>query len=198
MRESLSNPKITPSHLARKAIVYLRQSSGKQVKENLESQRLQYALVERAQALRWKQVEVLDHDLGCSAGLGAASRAGFDRLIASVALAEVGIIFSRELSRLFRTDKDFCHLMEVCGLFDCLLGDEERVYDLNVMDDQLVLGIKGTLSVVELKVLKLRLQAGMEEKARRGELSRLLAPGYVRDATGAVVKDPDERVRDAM
>jgi len=178
--------------------VYLRQSSAKQVKENLESQRLQYALVERAQALRWKQVEVFDHDLGCSAGLGAASRAGFDRLIASVALAEVGIIFSRELSRLFRTDKDFCHLMEVCGLFDCLVGDEERVYDLNVMDDQLVLGIKGTLSVVELKGMKLRLQAGMEEKARRGELSRLLAPGYVRDAMGAVVKDPDERVRDVM
>lgn len=198
MRESLSNPRITPSHLGRKAIVYLRQSSEKQVKENLESQRLQYALVERAQVLGWKQVEVFDHDLGCSASLGAALRAGFDRMIATVALSEVGVIFSRELSRLFRTDKDFCHLMEVCGLFDCLLGDEERVYDLNVMDDQLVLGIKGTLSVVELKVLKLRLQAGMEEKARRGELSRLLAPGYVRDAMGAVVKDPDERVRDAM
>ncbi|MFQ5923721.1 MAG: recombinase family protein [Anaerolineales bacterium] len=198
MKEIPSNPKITPGHLARKAIVYLRQSSGRQVKENLESQRLQYALVERARVLGWKQVEVFDQDLGCSAGLGAASRAGFDRLIASVALGEVGIIFSRELSRLFRTDKDFCHLMEVCGLFDCLLGDEERVYDLNVMDDQLVLGIKGTLSVVELKGMKLRLQAGMEEKARRGELSRLLAPGYVRDAMGAVVKDPDKRVRDAM
>ena len=198
MMESLWNPKITPSHLARKAIVYLRQSSDAQVKKNLESQRLQYAMVERAHALGWKQVEVVDLDLGCSASLGAAARAGFDSVIASVALAEVGVIFSRELSRLFRTDKDFCHLMEVCGLFDCLLGDEEQVYDLNVMDDQLVLGIKGTLSVVELKVLKLRLQAGMEEKARRGELARLLSPGYVRDATGAVVKDPDERVRDAM
>ncbi len=198
MMESLSNPKITPSHLARKAIVYLRQSSDAQVKKNLESQRLQYALVERAQALGWKEVEVVDLDLGRSASLGAAARAGFDSVIASVALAEVGIIFSRELSRLFRTDKDFCHLMEVCGLFDCLLGDDERVYDLNVMDDQLVLGIKGTLSVVEFKILKLRLQAGMKEKARRGELARLLAPGYVRDATGSVVKDPDARVRDAM
>ena len=193
-----SDPKITPTHLGRKAIVYLRQSSERQVKENLESQRLQYALVERAQVLGWQQVEVLDNDLGRSAGLGAAARGGFDRLIASVALGEVGMIFSRELSRLFRTDKDFCHLLEVCGLFDTLLGDDERVYDLNVMDDQLVLGIKGTLSVVELKVLKMRMQAGMEAKARRGELERLLAPGYVRDGTGAVVKDADERVRDAM
>jgi len=154
--------------------------------------------VDRAQALGWKQVEVLDGDLGQSAGLGAARRAGFDRLIASVALGEVGVIFSRELSRLFRTDKDFCHLLEVCGLFDTLLADDERVYDLNVMDDQLVLGIKGTLSVVELKVLKMRMQAGMEAKARRGELKRLLPPGYVRDGTGAVVKDPDERLRDAI
>lgn len=193
-----ADPKISLNHLKRKAIVYLRQSSERQVKENLESQRLQYALVERAQLLGWKQVEVFDSDLGRSAGLGAATRAGFDRLIASVALGEVGMIFSRELSRLFRTDKDFCHLLEVCGLFDTLLGDDERVYDLNVMDDQLVLGIKGTLSVVELKVLKMRMQAGMEAKARRGELERLLAPGYVRDGTGAVVKDPDERVRDAM
>ncbi len=175
MMESLLNLKITASHLARKAIVYLRQSSDAQVKKNLESKRLQYALVERAQALGWKEVEVVDLDLGRSASLGAAARAGFDSVIASVALAEVGIIFSRELSRLFRTDKDFCHLMEVCGLFDCLLGDEEQVYDLNVMDDQLVLGIKGTLSVVELKVLKLRMEAGMKEKARRGELARLLA-----------------------
>ncbi len=99
MMESLWNPKITPSHLARKAIVYLRQSSDAQVKKNLESQRLQYAMVERAHALGWKQVEVVDHDLGRSASLGAAARAGFDSVLASVALAEVGIIFSRELSR---------------------------------------------------------------------------------------------------
>ena len=116
-----SDSKITLNHLGRKAIVYLRQSSERQAKENLESQKLQYALVERAEVLGWKQVEVFDSDLGRSAGLGAARRPDFERLIASVALGEVEMIFSRELSRLFRTDKDFCHLLEVCGLFDTLL-----------------------------------------------------------------------------
>jgi len=119
-------------------------------------------------------------------------------LIASVALEEVGIIFSREVSRLSRTDKDWCQLQEVCQVLGTLLGDDERIYDLNTIDDQLVLGIKGTMSVVELKVLRMRLLAGMQEKARRGELIRMLPPGYVRDGTGKVVLDPDERVREAI
>ena len=112
-----------------------------------------------------------------------------------VAIGEVGLILSREVSRLSRTDKDWFQLLEVCQLFGTLIGDAERVYDLSSMDDQLVLGIKGTLSVVELKVLNLRLQQGMEEKARRGELVRLLPPGYIRDGAGTVVKDPDRRVQ---
>ena len=103
------SPKITAAHLRRKAVVYLRQSSEKQVKENTESQRLQYALVERARALGWQAVEVIDSDLGRSAAIGAGVREGFERLIASVAMAEVGIVFSREASRLSRTDKDWCH-----------------------------------------------------------------------------------------
>lgn len=190
--------RIKPAHLARKAVVYLRQSSPKQVQENKESQGLQYALVERARALGWSAIEVIDCDLGTSATVGAPLREGFERLIASVALGEVGVVLSRELSRLLRTDKDFCQLVEVCQVFGTLVGDSEQIYDPNVLDDQLVLGIKGTLSVVELKVLKLRLLEGMEAKARRGELVRLLPPGYVRDATGKVVKDPDARVREAM
>ena len=193
-----AHPKITVAHLARKAIVYLRQSSGKQVRQNQESQRLQYALVERARDLGWKQVEVVDSDLGASASVGAAQRGGFEGIIASVALGEVGIIFSRELSRLSRTDRDWCQLMEVCAVFDTRLGDAEQIYDLSLMDDQLVLGIKGTLSVVELKVLNLRLQQGLEEKARRGELQRLLSPGYVYDASGKMVQDPDQRVQEAV
>ena len=190
--------KITAQHLQRKAIVYLRQSSERQVQRNTESQRLQYKLEDRARELGFKQVEIIDTDLGCSAAIGAARREGFERLVASVAIGEVGLILSREVSRLSRTDKDWCQLLEVCQLFGTLIGDAEHVYDLSLMDDQLVLGIKGTLSVVELKVLNLRLQQGMEEKARRGELARLLPPGYVRDGTGKVTKDPDRRVQEAI
>jgi DNA invertase Pin-like site-specific DNA recombinase len=190
--------KITPVHLSRKAVVYLRQSSERQVKENTESQRLQYALADRARALGWQHVECIDTDLGRSAAIGAAPREGFERLVASVALGEVGLVLSREVSRLARTDKDWCHLCEVCQIFGTLIGDAEQLYDLDLMDDQLVLGIKATLSIVELKVLKLRLLQGMEEKARRGELKRLLPVGYVRDGTGQVVQDPDQRVQEAL
>ena len=149
--------KINSQHLARKAVVYIRQSSDKQVRQNKESQTLQYALADRARELGFTLVEVIDQDLGSSAAVAAAERQGFERLIASVALGEVGIIFSREMSRLLRTDKDWCRLIEVCQIFGTLLGDEEQVYDANLMDDQLILGIKGTLSVVELKVLRMRL-----------------------------------------
>ncbi len=198
MTAVLYRNKITPQLLDRKAIVYLRQSSERQVLQNTESRRLQYALADRARELGWKRVEVIDTDLGCSAAMGAPERAGFDRLLASVACGEVGVVFSRELSRLSRTDKDWCHLMDVCQLFGTLLADADQIYDLALMDDLLVLGIKATMSVVELKVLKMRLQQGSEEKARRGELARVLPPGYVRDATGKVVKDPDARVREAV
>lgn len=198
MTTAIANPKLTAARLARKAVVYLRQSSPGQVHHNLESQRLQYALADRARALGWREVDVIDTDLGWSASVGAPPRAGFDRLLAAVALGEVGIVLSRELSRLSRTDKDWCHLLELCGIFDTLVGDHEHVYDVNLLDDQLVLGIKGTLSVVELKVLKQRLVAGMEAKAQRGELIRMLAPGYVTDGSGKVVKDPNLRVQEAI
>jgi DNA invertase Pin-like site-specific DNA recombinase len=190
--------KITPEHLARKAVVYLRQSSPAQVKQNKESQRLQYSLRDTAKAYGFKHVDVIDCDLGASAAPGAQVRDGFKQLLASVALGEVGLVLSRELSRLSRTDKDWCHLMELCQVFNTLIADAENVYDLNRMDDQLVLGIKGTLSVVELKTLKLRLQQGREAKAQRGELGRCLAPGYVADAVGQIVKDPNLRVQEAI
>ncbi len=198
MTMNATHPKIGEEHMARKAIVYVRQSSQRQVLQNTESRRLQYALKDRARDLGFNDVEVIDTDLGSSAGIGAAPRVGFDRLVGAVALGEVGIVLSREVSRLSRTDKDWCHLLEVCQLFDTLIGDEEQVYDLSLIDDQLVLGIKGTLSVVELKVLKMRMLRGMEEKAARGELERLLPPGYVRDSTGKVAKDPDKRVNEAI
>jgi DNA invertase Pin-like site-specific DNA recombinase len=168
------------------------------VRENTESKRLQYAMADRAKALGFKKVEVIDSDLGSSAAIGAAPREGFDRAISAVAQGEVGIIMSREVSRLSRSDKDWCRLMEVCQLFDTLIGDEEHVYDLTNLDDQLVLGIKGTLSVVELKVLRMRLQQGHEAKARRGEMFKRLPIGYVLDADGKPVLHPDTRVREAI
>src|SRR6202162_2030625 len=198
MNELLYSPKITPEHLARKAIVYLRQSSEKQVRQNTESQRLQYDMAERIRGLGWQEVEVINSDLGSSAAIGAVYREGFERVLSSVALGEVGIVVSREVSRLSRTDKDWCRLVEVCQIFGTLIGDEQQVYDLNYLDDQLVLGIKGTLSVVELKVLRQRLQAGQESKARRGELFKRLPVGYVLDAMGKVVLHPDQRVCGAI
>jgi len=198
MTELLRNPKIKPEHLARKAIVYLRQSSEKQVRENQESQRLQYDLGERMRALGWREVEIISCDLGSSAAIGSARREGFERVLSSVALGEVGIVASREASRLSRTDKDWCRLVEVCQMFGTLIGDEQQVYDLGYLDDQLVLGIKGTLSVVELKVLRQRLQEGQEAKARRGELFKRLPVGYVRDATNKVVFHPDRRIHEAI
>src|SRR6202035_2209715 len=138
----------------------LRQSSEKQVRQNKESQLLQYDVAKRMRALGWKEVEIIDSDLGSSAAMASARREGFGRGRSSVALGEVGIVGSREVSRLSRTDKDWCRLLEVCQIFGTLIADEQQVYDLNYLDDQLVLGIKGTLSVVELKVIRQRLLAG--------------------------------------
>ncbi len=190
--------KLTPEHLARKAVVYLRQSSMTQVKHNQESQRLQYALMDTAKAYGFKNVQIVDCDLGMSAATGAQAREGFRQVLTSIAMGEVGIVLSRELSRLSRTDKDWCQLIELCQIFNTLIADAENLYDLNRLDDQLVLGIKGTLSVVELKTLKFRLQQGREEKAKRGELGRCLAPGYVTDPLGQIVKDPNLRIQEAV
>ena len=198
MTELLYSPKIKPEHLARKAIVYLRQSSDKQVRQNKESQRLQYDLADRMRTLGWKEVEVVVCDLGSSAAIASARREGFERVLSSVALGGVGIVASREASRLSRTDKDWCRLIEVCQIFGTFIGDEQQVYDLNYLDDQLVLGIKGTLSVVELKILRQRMQAGQESKARRGELFKRLPVGYALDALGKVVFHPDQRVCEAI
>src|ERR1700757_1368297 len=198
MTELLCSPKIKPEHLARKAIVYLRQTSEKQVRYNLESKRLQYEVADRIRNLGWREVEIIDSDLGSSAGMAAARREGFERVLSWIALGEVGIVGSREVSRLSRTDKDWCRLLEVCQIFGTLIADEQQVYDLDYLDDQLVLGIKGTLSVVELKVIRQRLLAGQESKARRGELFKRLPIGYARDPVGKVVFHPDQRVCEAV
>src|SRR5438552_179976 len=198
MTELLYSSKIKPEHLARKAIVYLRQSSEKQVRQNKESQRLQLDMAERMRALGWKEIEIVGSDLGSSAAIASAPREGFERVLSSVALGVVGIVGSRELSRLSRTDKDWCRLLEVCQIFGTLMADEQQVYDLSYLDDQLVLGIKGTLSVVELKVIRQRMLAGQESKARRGELFKRLPVGYAVDALGKIAFHPDQRVCEAI
>src|SRR3977135_3897954 len=148
--------------------------------------------------LGWKQVEIVNSDLGPSSSLAPAQPEGFERVLRSVALGEVGIVGSREVSRLSRTDKDWCRLLEVCQIFGTLIADEQQVYDLNNLDDQLVLGIKGTLSVVELKVIRQRMLAGQEAKARRGELFKRLPIGYARDPVGKIMFHPDRRVCEAI
>src|SRR5215510_12649723 len=198
MTDILYSPKIKPEHLARRAIVYLRQSSEKQVRQNKESQSLQYDVAERMRALGWKQVEIVDGDLGSSAAMASARREGFERVLSSVALGEVGIVGSREVSRLSRTDKDWCRLLEVCQIFGTLIAEEQQVYDLNNLDDQFVLCIKGTLSVVELKVIRQRMLAGQEAKARRGELFKRLPIGYARDPVGKIMFHSDRRVCEAI
>src|SRR6201982_3272889 len=198
MSQALCSPKIKPEHLARKALVYLRQSSDKQVRQNKESQRLQYDVAGRMRGLGWKYVEVIDEGVGWRAGPAAARREGVERVLSSVALGEVGIVGSREVSRLSRTDKDWCRLLEVCQIFETLIADEQQVYDLNYLDDQLVLGIKGTLSVVELKVIRQRLLAGQESKARRGELFKRLPIGYAREPVGKIAFHPDRGVCEAI
>ena len=195
---TIHHPKVTPEHLARKAVVYLRQSSPKQVQENLQSQRLQYALRDKAITFGFRDGELIDDDLGSSAALGARVRDGFTQLLGSVALGGVGMVLSIEVARLSRTDRDWCHLLELCQVFGTLIADADHIYDLSTMDDQLVLGIKGTLSVVELKVLKNRLLRGQEEKARRGELFRVVAPGYQCVDDDHIVKDPDLRIQTAI
>ncbi len=131
MTSANATHKITRAHLSRKAVVHLRQSSLAQVKHNTESQRLQHALGDTAKSYGFTHIEVIDRDLGLSASSGAPVREGFKALLASIALGEVGLVLTRELSRLSCTDQDWCHLMELCRVFDTLLGDAENLYDLS-------------------------------------------------------------------
>jgi DNA invertase Pin-like site-specific DNA recombinase len=192
-----SEHRILPQHLTRRALVYVRQSSPGQVRANVESTRVQLGLREKAVALGWKSPVVVDDDLGISAG-GFADRPGFQRMLAQIVLREVGIILCIDASRLSRNSKDWANLFELCGYFDTLIADVDQVYDLSLPNDRLVLGIKGTVSELELSILRTRLKMGSEAKAARGELKFLLPPGYVHDHASKIVQDPDLRVREAI
>jgi DNA invertase Pin-like site-specific DNA recombinase len=187
---------ITDRHLARRAVIYIRQSSPHQVLTNQESLRLQYDLRQRAFGLGWREedVEIIDADLGLS-GAAAVHREGFKDLIARVTLGQVGIVLSSEVTRLTRNCSDWYPLLDLCGYRDCLIADRDGVYDPGTANGRLLLGLKGTLSEVELHTIRARLTAGLLNKAARGELALILPVGLVREAGGVVVKNPDREVQ---
>ena len=192
--------KITASHLARQAIVYLRQSSAAQVEHNRESTDRQYALAGKARELGWpdERVVVIDEDLGLS-GSGAVARSGFARLTAEVALAHVGLVLGLEVSRLARNNAEWYRLIDLAGLTDTLIGDADGLYHPALFNDRLLLGLKGTMSEAELHVLRARLNGGIRNKAARGELRRGLPVGFVwGEAEGEVCFHPDEAVVTAI
>src|SRR5437016_8766395 len=192
--------KIGASHLGRAAYIYLRQSTPAQVEHNRESTQRQYALAARATTLGWpsQQVIVVDEDLGLS-GSGIVERNGFARLTAEVALGHVGIVLGLEVSRLARNNADWYRLLDLCGLTDTLIGDADGLYHPALFNDRLLLGLKGTMSEVELHVLRARLLGGIRNKAARGELRRGLPVGFVwGDEDGEVRFHPDEAVTSAI
>jgi len=174
------NQKITPDHIGRGAVVYVRQSTMGQVVENTESQRRQYALVEAAQSAGFSSVTVIDDDLGRS-GSGLIARPGFQKLVASVCTGSIGAVFCIEASRLARNGRDWHHLIDLCALVGALVIDHDGAYDPRLVNDRLLLGLKGTMSEYELSLLRQRGLAARDSKARRGELRFTLPPGYCWD-----------------
>jgi len=173
--------KVQTQHLKRNAYVYVRQSSPRQVFENIESTKRQYDLRQRAVALGWQieQVIIIDSDQGQS-GEFSADREGFQRLVTEVSLGRAGIVMGLEVSRLARNSSDWHRLLEICALTDTLVLDDDGLYDPAHFNDRLLLGLKGAMSEAELHVLRARLRGGMINKARRGELEIRLPIGFVR------------------
>lgn len=196
MSESL---KVQPHHLERGAYLYIRQSSMRQVLENIESTKRQYALRQRAVALGWPddRIVVIDSDQGES-GASASWREGFQRLVTDVGMGRAGIVMGLEVSRLARNNADWHRLLEICALADTLILDEDGVYDPAHFNDRLLLGLKGTMSEAELHVLKARLRGGIVNKVRRGEYRCVLPTGFVYNEAGDVVLDPDSQVRETI
>jgi len=190
---------VQSTHLKRRAVVYIRQSTPHQVVSNQESLRLQYALRQRARELGWHEadIDVIDADLGLS-GASAAHRGGFKELVGRVGLSEVGLILSIDVTRLARNCSDWYPLLDICGLRGCLIADRDGVYDPGSPNGRLLLGLKGTISELELHTIRSRLTAGLIAKATRGELALTLPVGLVRDPSGVVLKDPDIAVQERL
>jgi DNA invertase Pin-like site-specific DNA recombinase len=183
--------------LDRAAYVYVRQSTPGQVEHNLESQRRQYGLVERAKELGWQDVRVIDEDLGRS-GSGRVERRGFETLLSEVCQGKAGAVFAIEASRLARNGHDWHKLLEFCQIVDTLIVDHDGVYDPKHPNDRLILGLKGTMSEVELSMFRQRSQEAIRQKAGRGEHFTRVAEGYLLGEGGRLERDPDERVQRAI
>src|SRR5205085_12433854 len=170
--------KVNAGHLKRSAYLYIRQSTPRQVLENTESTKRQYALRQRAIALGWHadRIVLIDRDLGHSAAL-AADREGFQRLVGEVGMGLAGLVIGLEVSRLARNSSDWHRLLEICALTDTLILDEDGLYDPANFNDRLLLGLKGTMSEAELHFIRARLRGGQLSKARRGELPMPLPVG---------------------
>jgi excisionase family DNA binding protein len=188
---------ITSVHLERSAILYVRQSTPYQVVHNEESGRLQYLMKERLQELGWREVEIIDEDLGRSAS-GTSHRNGFEQMVAKVCLGKVGAVAAREVSRFARNNREWHLLVEMCAVVHTLLIDHESVFDPRNSNDRLLLGLKGSLSAYELDTLRHRALEATRAKARRGEFYLTLPPGFVKTDDGRLEKDPDRRVQHAL
>src|SRR5215831_6790156 len=194
-----AHEKVNASHLKRDAYLYIRQSTLRQVFENTESTLRQYDLRQRAVALGWpiERIIVIDSDLGQSAAT-AADREGFQRLVTDVSLEKAGIVLGLEVSRLARNSTDWHRLLEICALTDTLILDEDGLYDPRHFNDRLLLGLKGTMSEAELHVIRARLQGGIWNKARRGELQCPLPVGFLYNSEGRPILDPDKQVQEGL
>src|ERR1700694_4059202 len=188
--------KITAEHLASGAFVYVRQSTAGQLLNNQESRRRQYGLADRVRALGWMSVEVIDDDLGRS-GSGIA-RPGFEKLLAAICEGRVGVVVSIEASRLARNGRDWHTLLEFCGLVGTVIADEDGVYDPRHPNDRSLLGMKGTMSEMELSLFRQRSPEALKQKARRGELFLTVAIGFLKTSHDRIEKDPDRRVQEAI
>lgn len=201
-RSAPVDPKLTARHLGQRALIYVRQSSVLQVQRHPESGRRQYGLTERAQWLGWAadQVTVIDEDQGKSGAGSAAAheREGFARLVSAVGLGEVGIVLALEVSRLARNSAEWSRLLELAALTGTLIADEEAIYDPRQFNDRLLLGLRGTISEVELHCIQARLRGARLSKVRRGELALPLPVGYVRTRDGPIELDPDQEVQGAI
>jgi DNA invertase Pin-like site-specific DNA recombinase len=194
------NDKIKPTHLERSAYVYIRQSTAAQVQFNKESTDRQYKLTERALRLGWpeSQIKAIDEDLACS-GSGTSNRHGFAMMTAEVALGHIGLILSLEVSRVARNNAEWYRLLDLCGVTDTLIGDEDGLYHPGLFNDRLLLGMKGTMAEAELHVIRARLEGGIRNKAERGELRKRLPVGFLwGEEEGEVLFHPDEAVTHAI
>jgi len=189
--------KISPEHLQRAAFVYVRQSTAMQVRYHREGQQQQYGLEQRARELGFNRVVVIDEDLGRS-GSGLQERPGFGRLLASVCQGLAGAVVALEASRLARNNRDWYHLVDLCALTDTLLIDAEGIYDPKILNDRLLLGLKGTMSEFELGLIRQRARQAFLQKAKRGEAMWIVPVGFVRGQDGRIEKTADRQVQQAI